>query len=80
MSQTVALFRPLTPGPSRFRVRVHFASPGLKPYGWEIVDEDDDRTVRRSAQRFRNSAEAWAAGLAVLAKNDALTALTPSPW
>jgi len=39
---------------------------GLKPYGWEIYDEDDGRTVRRSRAGFRTPGQAWQAGLAVL--------------
>jgi hypothetical protein len=67
MSQTAAQIRPIVPGPSRFRVRVQLVAAGLRPSGWEIYDEDDDRTVRRSAQRFRSSAEAWQAGMTALA-------------
>jgi hypothetical protein len=43
---------------------------GLKPYGWEIFDEEDGRTVRRSPSGFRTSAEAWQAGLALLDRHD----------
>ena len=51
--------------------RVQLVVAGLKPYGWEIYDEEDGRTVRRSAARFRSSAEAWQAGTAVLAQTGA---------
>ena len=33
---------------------------------WEIYDEVDSRTARRSRDRFRTSAQAWEAGMAVL--------------
>jgi hypothetical protein len=65
MSQPASQLRPIVRGPSRFRVRVQ-TLPGLKPYGWEIYDEEDGRTVRRSASRFRTSSEAWQAGKLVL--------------
>ncbi|MFL5333631.1 MAG: hypothetical protein ACJ8H8_10740 [Geminicoccaceae bacterium] len=52
---------------------------GLKPYCWEIYDEEDGRAVRRSASRFRSSAEAWHAGTAVLADPDFAPALEPHP-
>src|SRR3954469_1156671 len=63
MRQAFATLIPVIPGPSRFRVRVQLVGAGLRPYGWEIYDEDDDRTVRRSAVRFRSSAEGWQAGM-----------------
>jgi hypothetical protein len=66
MRQAVAPFRPIVRGPSRFRVRVQRVG-GLRPYGWEIYDEEDGRTVRRSIARFRSSAAAWHAGMAALA-------------
>lgn len=43
---------------------------GLKPYGWEIFDEEDGKTVRRVPNRFRTPAEAWQAGSAVLDQHD----------
>ncbi len=43
---------------------------GLKPYGWEIYDEEDARTVRCASTRYRTSAEAWQAGSAVLDQHD----------
>lgn len=42
----------------------------LKPYGWEIHDEEDGRTVRSAPSRYRMSAEAWQAGSAVLEQHD----------
>ena len=79
MRQAVPPLTPIVPGPSRFRVRVQLVAAGLRPYGWEIYDEDDGRTVRRSAERFRSSAEAWQAGAAVLAQNDVPTASSAYP-
>ncbi len=43
---------------------------GLKPYGWEIYDEEDGRTVRSAPIRHRTPAEAWQAGSAVLDRHD----------
>jgi hypothetical protein len=48
-------------------VRVQLVRGGLAPYGWEIYDEEDGLTVRRSTARFRSSAAAWHAGMAALA-------------
>ena len=70
MSQAVAPLTAVVPGPSRFRVRVQLVVTGLRPYGWEIYDEEDGRTVRRSAGRFRTPAEAWHAGMAALEQPD----------
>jgi hypothetical protein len=66
-------------GPSRLRLRVQLVLAGLQPYGWEIYDEEDGRTVRRSGPRFRSSAEAWRAGAAVLEAPDARPAPDRSP-
>jgi len=70
MSQPASQVRPVARGPSRFRVRVQLVVTGLRPYGWEIYDEEDGRTVRRSAGRFRTPAEAWHAGMAALEQPD----------
>jgi len=75
MSQPESQIRPVVRGRSRYRVRVQLVFAGFKPYGWEIYDEEADRTVRRSAERFRTSAEAWHAGTAVLAELD----MAPAP-
>ncbi len=56
----------LVRGYSRFRLRVCLKGSGVRPYGWEVYDEEDDRSVRQSSGRFRTSAEAWEAGTAVL--------------
>jgi len=32
---------------------------GLKPYGWKIYDEEDDRHVRCAPIRYRTAEEAW---------------------
>jgi hypothetical protein len=52
----------VTPGISRFRVRVQLIGSGVKPYVWEIVNEETGEAVRRSSGRFRTSAQAWQAG------------------
>jgi hypothetical protein len=57
---------PLVRGLSRFRLRICFTGGGPKPFGWEVYDEEDGRSVRRSVVRFRTSSEAWQAGSAVL--------------
>ncbi len=61
---------PLVRGYSRFRLRVCFMGSSLEPYGWEIYDEEDGRTVRSAPTRHRTSAEAWQAGSAVLDQHD----------
>ena len=76
MSQPASQVRPVVRGQSRFRVRVQLVMAGLRPYGWEIYDEEDGRTVRRSASRFRTSAEAWHAGTAVLEEPDMAPSLS----
>jgi hypothetical protein len=70
MSQAAFQFKPIVRGPSRFRLRVQLLMPGLRPYGWEIYDEEDGRAVRRSAGRFRTPADAWHAGMAALEQPD----------
>ena len=72
MSQAASQIRPVVRGPSRFRVRAQLVPGGLRPYGWEIYDEEDGRTVRRSVERFRSSAEAWQAGVTVLDAEEVL--------
>jgi len=57
---------PLVRGHSRFRLRVCLKGSGVRPYGWEVYDEEDDRSVRQSSRRFRTSAEAWEAGTTML--------------
>ncbi|HYZ21638.1 MAG TPA: hypothetical protein VE690_05720 [Rhodopila sp.] len=62
-SQGAQLPLSVTRGVSRFRIRVvYIAGSAARPYGWEIYDDEDGRIVRRSADKFRTSAEAWAAG------------------
>ena len=56
----------LVRGHSRFRLRVCLKAAGVRPYGWEVYDEEDGKSVRQSSGRFRTSAEAWEAGTAVL--------------
>ena len=62
--------RTVTRGLSRFRLRVRLVGSGVKPYGWEIYDDEDGDVVRRSAARFRTSAEAWQAGAAVIGSEE----------
>jgi len=57
---------PLVRGHSRFRLRVCLKAGGVRPYGWEVYDEEDGKSVRQSSRRFRTSAEAWQAGSAML--------------
>ena len=57
-------------GQSRFRLRVQLSKAGLRPYAWEIYDEEDTKVVRRSQEAFRTSADAWAAGMMVLQTPD----------
>ena len=57
-------------GQSRFRLRVQLRKAGLRPYAWEIYDEEDSEVVRRSQEAFRTSADAWAAGMVVLQTPD----------
>lgn len=78
MSQTASQIRPVIRGHSRFRLRIQFLT-GLRPYGWEIYDEEDGETVRRSAARFRTSAEAWDAGRAALEQPDAPPSMAAHP-
>jgi hypothetical protein len=52
----------VTRGISRFRVRVQLIGSGVKPYVWEIVNEETGQVVRPSSGRFRTSAQAWQAG------------------
>jgi len=57
-------------GRSRFRLRVFLIGEGLKPFGWEVYDDEDGRSVRRDVSGFRTSAEAWQAGSALLDELD----------
>ncbi len=61
---------PLIRGHSRFRLRVCLMGDGLRPFGWEVYDEEDGRNVRRALMGFRTSAEAWQSGSAVLNQQD----------
>ena len=54
---------PVPRGRSRFRVRVQLVARGVKPYVWKVYDEEDGRSVRRSPDQFRTSAQAWEAGV-----------------
>ncbi len=57
---------PLVRGHSRFRLRVCLTEGGLRPFGWEVYDEEDGRNILRATRGFRTSAEAWESGSAVL--------------
>jgi len=45
---------------------VQLSGTELRPYGWEIFDDEDAKVIRRSVATFRTSADAWAAGIMVL--------------
>ncbi len=62
---------PLVRGDSRFRLRICFIGGGPRPFSWEVCDDEDGRSVRRSTDRFRTSSDAWEAGSAVLNDLDA---------
>ena len=58
---------PIAPeAPTRFEVRTIWLGAGVRPYGWEILNELTGDVVRRSAARYRRPGEAWAAGVAAL--------------
>ena len=70
----------LVRGPSRFRLAVKPLSVPLRPYGWEIYDDDrGEEPVRRSAIRFRTPREAWEAGVIALELIRARSLPSPSP-
>ena len=62
---------PLVRGDSRLRLRICFIGGGPRPFGGEVCDDEDGRSVRRSTDRFRTSSDAWEAGSAVLNDLDA---------
>lgn len=66
ISQLVHIVR----GQSRFHLRVQMSGTVLRPYAWEIYDEEDSKVIRRSHDTFRTSANAWAAGMVVLQTPD----------
>lgn len=66
INQPVRLVR----GQSRFHLRVQLSGTGLRPYAWEIYDDEDSEVVRRSQETFRTSADAWTAGMMVLQTSD----------
>jgi len=47
-------------------LRVQLSGTGVRPYKWEIFDDEDAKVIRRSATAFRTSADAWEAGAMVL--------------
>jgi hypothetical protein len=82
MAQQSATLLTPTRGPSRFRLAVKPSLDPLRPYGWEIYDDDrGEEPVRRSARRFRTPKGAWDAGTIVLEKIRAgsLPSLSPTP-
>ena len=52
MSQAASQARPVVRGPSRFRVRVQLILTGLRPYGWEIYDEEDGKSCAARRRGF----------------------------
>jgi hypothetical protein len=61
--QSATLLTPIR-GPSRFRLAVKPMPDPLRPYAWEIHDDErgTEEPVHRSARRFRTPKEAWEAG------------------
>src|SRR4051794_35436450 len=76
--QTLGQLGSIRPGPSRFRLRVTSCSNQLRPYGWEIRDEERDACVRRSNSYFRTSHEAWEDGSKILASLGTVAPMTRS--
>lgn len=66
MSAHTVHHSPIARGLSRFCLRVQLSGTRLRPYRWEIFDDEDARVIRRSPETFRTSADAWAAGAMVL--------------
>jgi hypothetical protein len=64
MSQQSATLLPLIRGPSRFRLAVKPMPDPLRPYAWEIHDDErgTEEPVPQSARRYRTPKEAWEAG------------------
>ena len=64
MSQQSATLLPLIQGPSRFRLAVKPMPDPLRPYAWEIHDDErgTEKPVHQSARRYRTPKEAWEAG------------------
>ncbi len=80
MAQPEHLITP-TRGPSRFRVAVKPMTDPVRPYAWEIFDEErnTEEPVRRSARRFRTPKEAWEAGRIALEKVQSGSLSIPPP-
>ena len=66
MSAHTVQHTPIARGRSRFCLRVQLSGTGVRPYRWEIFDNEDAKVIRRSAAAFRTSADAWEAGAMVL--------------
>ncbi|MGI4806955.1 MAG: hypothetical protein ACRYF2_02470 [Janthinobacterium lividum] len=66
MSAHTVQHTPVARGRSRFCLRVQLSGTDVRPYRWEIFDDEDAKVIRRSAAAFRTSADAWAAGVMVL--------------
>jgi hypothetical protein len=73
----------LTPirGPSRFRLAVKPIPDQIRPYAWEVYDDErgTEEPIHRSARRFRTPKEAWEAGSIALElmRARALSSLSP---
>ena len=64
MSQQSATLLTPVRGPSRFRLAVKPMPDPLRPYAWEIHDDERsaEEPVHRSARHFRTPKQAWEAG------------------
>src|SRR6185437_16748021 len=78
--QSATLLAPIR-GPSRFRLAVKPIPDRIRPYAWEIYDDErgTEEPVHRSARRFRTPKEAWEAGSIALEliRARALSSLSP---
>ena len=52
---TIPIAPKATEAPARFEVRTAWLAAGVRPYGWEIVNESTGEVVRRSAARYRRA-------------------------
>lgn len=78
--QSATLLAPIR-GPSRFRLAIKPMPDQIRPYAWEVYDDEagTEEPVRRSARRFRTPKEAWKAGSIALELIQARVFSSPSP-
>jgi hypothetical protein len=78
--QSATLLAPIR-GPSRFRLAVKPMPDQIRPYAWEVHDDErgTEEPVHRSARRFRTPKDAWQAGSIALEliQARALSSLSP---